>query len=226
MNVDTKTLRISYNPRNILLETAKKQGLRIGYMESALRGFYLNSLDTGISSRKLTNLLSEEYPYKKLDCINELFRFLIDEGDRASYQKMCPCLLSCGSVEEFENNARQQFLGRERLIQDGRNLFKFMKYTEFRTEPKIWINDIERGIIGWDMGLLVCLARTAFKCKYITLKEAWEYIELAGEISTSKLHTPQEIDKSFLIGWAMKRENIDEWDRAMAYYSLIKQRNI
>lgn len=226
MNVDAKTLRISYNPLNLLLGKAKRQGLRIGYMESALRGFYLNSLDTGIHPRKLTNLLCNEYPYKSPDCINELFRFLIDEGDRTSYQKLCPCLLSSGSLEEFDKTACEQLSGADGLIQQGRNLFKFKKYAEYRREPLIWMNDIERGIVGWDMGLLVCLSRTAFKCGYITSRKAWEYIELAGEISTNKLHTSQEIDKSFLIGWAMKTENINEWDRAMAYYSLIKKRKI
>lgn len=226
MNVDTTTLRLSYNPLNFLLGKAKRQGLRIGYMESALRGFYLNSLDTGIKSRKLTSLLCNEYPYNRPDCINDLFRFLINEGDRASYQKILPCILSSSSPKEFENNACEKFLGAKGFIHQGRNLFKFKKYAEYRREPIIWMNDIERGIIGWDMGLLVCLARTAFKCGHITSKEAWEYIELAGEKSASKLHSPQEIDKSFLIGWAMKTENINEWDRAMAYYSLIKHRNI
>lgn len=226
MKIETKTLRISYNPLNLLLGKAKKQGLRIGYMESALRGFYLNSIDTGIHSRKLTSLLYNEYPYQKHDCINEIFRFLIDEGDRAFYQKMLPCILSSTSLEELESIACKQFPGAEQIIQHGRNLFKFVKYAKYGREPLIWMNDIERGIIAWDMGLLVCLARTALKCGYITSNQAWEYIELAGEISTNKLHTPQEIDKSFLIGWAMKTKNINEWDRAMAYYSLIKNRKI
>lgn len=226
MYADTMTLRLSYSPLNFMLGAAKKRGLRIGYMESALRGFYLNSIDTGIQPPKLTSLLYDEYPYKIPDCINELFQFLIDEGDRASYQKMYPYLLSSNSLEEFENNICKQFLGAESLIQQGSNLFKFKKYAEYRREPLIWMNDIERGIICWDMGRLVCLARTALKYGYITLKEAWEYIELAGELSTNKLHSPQEIDKSFLIGWAMKTENINEWDRAMAYFSLIKQRKI
>lgn len=226
MNKDTKPLRFSHNPLNLLLGASKRQGLRIGYMESALRGFYLNSIDTGIHPRTLTSILCNEYPHRSPNSINELFRFFINEGDRVSYQIMYPCLLSSNSLEKFEAIVRERFLGAEGFVQQGRNLFKFVKYAGFREEPFIWMHDIERGIIGWDMGQLVCLVRIALKCGYITAREAWEYIELAGEKCASQLRTPDEIDKSFLIGWAMKTDKIDEWDRALAYYSLLRQRRI
>lgn len=88
-----------------------------------------------------------------------------------------------------------------------------MKYTEERRDPIIWINDLERGIVGWDMGLLVGLVRSALGSGYITKEEAWRYIEQANTLCADVLHTPEEIDKSFLIGKAMKSEKIEDWDR-------------
>ena len=40
MKSHTKNLRFNHNPLNLILGTRKKQGLRIGYMEAALDGFY------------------------------------------------------------------------------------------------------------------------------------------------------------------------------------------
>lgn len=94
-----------------------------------------------------------------------------------------------------------------------------MKYTEERRDPIIWINDLERGIVGWDMGLLVGLVRSALGSGYITKEEAWRYIEQANTLCTDILHTPEEIDKSFLIGKAMKSEKIEDWDRFLSCYS-------
>lgn len=221
---DSKTLRFSYNPLNLFVGVTKRQGLRIGYMESALKGFYLNCIDTGIQPHKLINLLCNEY--KTPDSISESLKYFINEGDRVSYQIMLPCLLSSNSLEEFESIINERFMGEEQFIQLARNLYRFMKYAEFRKEPIIWMHDIERGIIGWDMGQLVCLVRIALNFGYITVREAWEYIELAGEKCATKLHTPEEIDKSYLIGRAMKTEKIDEWDRALAYYTILRQRRI
>ena len=72
---------------------------------------------------------------------------------------------------------------------------------------------------GWEMGLLVGLVRSALGSGYITKEEAWRYIEQANTLCADVLHTPEEIDKSFLIGKAMKSEKIEDWDRFLSCYS-------
>lgn len=59
MKSHTKNLRFNHNPLNLILGTRKKQGLRIGYMEAALDGFYLNCMETGVHPEKLSKLLSD-----------------------------------------------------------------------------------------------------------------------------------------------------------------------
>ena len=113
---------------------------------------------------------------------------------------MLPYLLSTENINEFESIIQKRFFGVERFIQQGKNLYKFVKYTEERRDPIIWINDLEKGIIGWDMGLLVSLARASQTCGHISKEQAWKYIEQAAQLCSLDLHTAEEIDKSFLLG--------------------------
>ncbi len=150
-----------------------------------------------------------------------LFQFLINEGDRVSYQIMLPYLLSTENINEFERIIQKRFFGVERFIQQGKNLYRFVKYTEERRDPIIWINDLERGIDAWDMGILVNLARAAYEIGYITKGQAWEHIEQAGILCSEILRSPEEIDKSFLLGRAMQSEKIEDWDRLLSCYLLL-----
>lgn len=216
-----RTVRFNPNPLNLFLGNERKKGLRIGYMEATLNGFYINSMDTGVHPQKLSRLLSEDFHCTDTESVTGLFQFLINEGDRVSYQIMLPYLLSTSNICEFEEIIHKRFFGVERFVQQGKNLYKFVKYTEERRDPIIWINDLERGVIGWDMGLLVGLVRAALGSGYITKEEAWEYIGQASALCAENLRTPEEIDKSYLLGRAMKSGRIEDWDRSLTCYSLL-----
>ena len=90
MEAHIQALRINRNPLNLVLGTKRKLGLRIGYMEAALKGFYLNSIETGVHPQKLTRLLSEEFHCVDTESTNGLLQFLTNEGDRVPYQIMLP----------------------------------------------------------------------------------------------------------------------------------------
>ena len=149
MDVYTRTLRFNHNPLNLFLKTERKKGLRIGYMEAALEGFYLNSIETGMHPQKLSDLLLEKFYCNDTEAVTGLFQFLINEGDRVSYQIMLPYLLSASNIHEFEEIIRKRFFGIDRFVRQGKNLYNFVKYTEERRDPIIWINDLERGIVGF-----------------------------------------------------------------------------
>lgn len=223
MKMHIKTLRFNYNPLNLILNIKRKQGLRIGYMQAILENFCLNTIETGVAQHDVIELLAS-----KFNCIDSLstcnmLQFLINEGDRVSYGIQTPYLLSTDNLHEFEKIIREHFFGIERFVQQGKNLYNFVKYAEERRDPIIWINDLERGIIGWDMGLLVTIARAAHESGYISRDEAWEYIEQACTLCTGILHTPEEIDKSYLIGRAIKSNRIEDWEQLISCYSLLKK---
>ena len=221
MEAHIQALRINRNPLNLVLGTKRKLGLRIGYMEAALKGFYLNSIETGVHPQKLTRLLSEEFHCVDTESTNGLLQFLTNEGDRVPYQIMLPYLLSSDNINEFETIIHKRFFGVERFVRQGNNLYRFVKYTVERRDPIIWINDLERGIDAWDMGILVNLARAAYEIGYITKGQAWEHIEQAGILCSEILRSPEEIDKSFLLGRAMQSEKIEDWDRLLSCYLLL-----
>ena len=223
MEAHIQALRINRNPLNLVLGTKRKLGLRIGYMEAALKGFYLNSIETGVHPQKLTRLLSEEFHCVDTESTNGLLQFLTNEGDRVPYQIMLPYLLSSDNINEFETIIHKRFFGVERFVRQGNNLYRFVKYTEERRDPIIWINDLERGIDAWDMGMLVNLARAAYEIGYITKGQAWEHIEQAGILCSEILRSPEEIDKSFLLGRAMQSEKIEDWDRLLSCYLLLNK---
>ena len=128
---------------------------------SASSGGVQSFPETGIHPQKLSKLLTEEFHCTDNESATGLFQFLINEGDRVAYQIMLPYLLSTENINEFENIIQKRFFGVERFSRQGKNLYKFVKYTEERRDPIIWINDLEKGIIGRDMGLLVSLARAS-----------------------------------------------------------------
>lgn len=217
-----KALQFNRNPMNLTLSSKKKAGLRIGYMESAMRGFYLNSLETGAGHEEISTYLLDKFNCKDADSSCQSFQFLLNEGDRTSYAILLPYLLSTENLNEFETIIRERFFGIERFIQQGKNLYNFLEYIGKRNEPIVWINDLEKGIIGWDMGQLVGLVRAAREKGYIDKKQAWEYIEEGRILCAEHLSTPEQIDKSYLIGQAMKSSKTEDWEYLILYYSLIR----
>lgn len=223
-NKNKRTLRFNYNPLSLILGTQRKQGLRIGYMDAALKEFYLNCLKTGVHPKKLTQLLSDKYHCFDAKSSCELFLFLMNEGDRSSFSIMLPYLLSTDNLNEFEEVIRKRFFGVERFIKQGRNLYMFIKYVAERKEPIIWINDLERGIMAWDLGQVVGLVRATQDCGFITKEQAWKHIEEAGKLCADTFRTPEEIDKSYLIGGAMKSNKIEDWEQLIQCYSLLREK--
>ena len=168
MDAYTRTLRFNHNPLNLILGAEKKKGLRIGYIEAGLQGFYLNSMETGVNPQKLAKLLTEEFHCTDNESATGLFQFLINEGDRVSYQIMLPYLLSTENINEFENIIQKRFFGVERFIRQGKNLYKFVKYTEERRDPGGGGGAGGGGGGGGGMGLLVSVARASQACGHIT----------------------------------------------------------
>ena len=220
---DNQNLRFSLNPVSIVLGSKRKKGLRCNYVASSLYGFYINTLKTGATLQTLSNLLSNNLNFKDTPSAIQSFEFLMNEGDRSFYNILLPFLLSAKSAEEFEKDLRKRFFGVEQFIKHGNNLYHFLKYIETQNAVSINAEDLKKGILGWDMGLLVCLVRAAQETGFINEKKAWKYIELAGEKCKTAFQDSEEIDKSFLIGYAMKTKEVKDWEELIRCYKLVKE---
>lgn len=70
-------------------------------------------------------------------------------------------------------------------------------------------------------GIACQLGARSQTCGHISKEQAWKYIEQAAQLCSLDLHTAEEIDKSFLLGKAMKSGKIEDWDRLLSCYSLL-----
>ena len=207
MEQSSISLRFNQNREGNALLANKEQNLLIGLISSIQTGLFVNSLETGMSKDKLRQMLAEIPQLKQ-----EMLTLLKNEGERTAYSILLPYLLSSDNEEEIETILRKRFFGIESFIQRAHHLHRFMKYIREKNIVSIEKEDFERGILAWDMGELITLARVALETGYIDEQTAWEYIRFAGEKCRQIFKNWEEIGKSYLIGQAMKTDKKEEID--------------
>lgn len=223
METNSDLLRFNHSPQTVLMSDKRKQGLRVGAIGSALQGFYQNCLATGVSYRQLGELLSRHLNFKDVPAAQESFHFLLNEGERVTYQILLPHLLYTHSLEELQSSIEERFLGIQQFVHYACNLYQFIDYAGSQKVVSFTQNDLRLGILGWDMGHLVTLARAACETGYITEKQAWQYVEQAGRFCSKTLIDASAADKSFLLGEAMNTGKIEDWERMLKCYLLVKE---
>lgn len=223
MNTHIDSLRFNRNPQTILMNEKRKRGLRVGAIGAAFHGFYVNSLATGAVYNQLASLLCHELNFKDIPSAKESFNFLINEGGRTTYNLLLPHLTAAKELEELKSAVEGHFFGVKQLIHSSSNLYLFLEYIRKNGKLQIEEEDLQLGILGWDMGNLVCLVRAAHETGYITEKEAWKYIEKAGETCKVAFADTACADKSFLLGAAMKSEKIEVWENLVHCYLLVRE---
>ena len=212
MEQSSISLRFNQNREGNALLANKEQNLLIGLISSIQTGLFVNSLETGMSKDKLRQMLAEIPQLKQESFITEMLTLLKNEGERTAYSILLPYLLSSDNEEEIETILRKRFFGIESFIQRAHHLHRFMKYIREKNIVSIEKEDFKRGILAWDMGELITLARVALETGYIDEQTAWEYIRFAGEKCRQTFKNWEEIGKSYLIGQAMKTDKKEEID--------------
>lgn len=226
MKEQSTLLRFNRNPLKKVLNAKRQQGLSVGLIAGAQRGFYSNSMETGVSEEKLSSLLLSTPKLKNEASVMEMLNFLQYEGDRATYSILLPYLLDATDPDELEKTICKRFFGVRLFVQYAQNLYKYLLFIKDKKEISIEKEDLQRGILAWDMGNLVCLARIAWETGYINRKTAWTYIEQASKESQIVFKNQEEINKSYLIGEAMQSDKTEDWGLSITYYTKIKETNI
>lgn len=220
MEQSSISFRFGRKDKNNLPTSDNSQDLLIGLISSANTGFLVDVLETGVDEKKLHSLLADAPQLKQEAAVIEMLSLLRDEGERTSYSILLPYLLAAHSGEEAETILRKRFFGVELFIQRAHNLFRFLKYIHSKNTVFIGKEDLERGILAWDMGELVSLARIAHETGYIDEKTAWAYIKFAGKECRRTFRNWDEVGKSYLIGQAMITNNQEEADGMIACFHL------
>ena len=94
---------------------------------------------------------------------------------------MISLFLSEHNEKKREALIKERFLGIDRFVQYCRNLSDFLVYIKENNTIEITNEDLQRGILAWDLGHLVSLARVSYDYGLLAEEEAWKYIEFAGK---------------------------------------------
>lgn len=219
MEQSSISFRFGRNESNSKL-TEKEQDLLTGLISSINKGFWVDTLKTGFTIAKLHKLLAETPRLKQEAAIIEMLSLLRDEGERTSYSILLPNLLSARSAEEVETTLRKRFFGIELFIHRAHNLYRFLDYIHEKNTVSIGKEELHRGILAWDMGELISLARIAYETGYIDEESAWEYIKFAGEQCRMTFCNWEELGISYMIGQAMTTNSQKEAERIIQCFHL------
>lgn len=223
MKQQATALQFNLNLQAKRLNNKRMQGLLTGLLAGMHSGFYINSLETGVNKTELQELLIASPRLRNESSVTEMLNFLQDEGDRTAYAILLPHLLISTDKKEWEEIIREQFFGIELFISRTHNLHCFLTIIQRENALLIGKEELKRGILAWDMGLLVNLARIACETQNITEKEAWNYIEFAGEQCKKSFDNWEEVGKSFLLGQAMETGDETKMKQAIACFQLATQ---
>lgn len=211
-------LQFNLNLQASPVSNKREQGLLIGLLSGMSSDFYTNCLKTGVSRNRLLEILASNPRFKNESSIAEMLYFLQNEGDRSAYAILLPHLSTSAEKEELTEKIQKNLFGIELFVRRAQNLHRLLTLIKQESWLHIEEEELQRGILAWDMGSLVSLARIAYETQNITEQKAWEYIEFAGEQCRNSFKNWEETGKSFLLGQAMETENETELKQVIANF--------
>lgn len=206
-----------------VMSPQRKQALLIGLMGGEQVQFYTNSLTTGINPEELSQHLSPLSKANNKPNLQLAFDFLKEEGERSGYDIMISPFLSSQEKEIREDLLNTSSI--DRLVKYGNNLKDFITYIKGNDNINITREDLQRGILAWDLGRLILFSRMACDCGILNEEEAWDYIEFAERKCREIFKSWEEIGKSFLLGQTMNHPGEEGFQQAIDYF-LLTTRNI
>jgi len=178
--------------------------IALGALYSEQQTAYINSIDTGLDKETIHAIAGDWWQVSnERDAVNTL-DYLSDKG----FDYYFPAVVAARNIPETERLEflRDSFDSREdaekALLQLG-HLEE--AYTELQENHVIKSDaDIVRlGVTGWDSGRLVFMARLFYNAGYITLRQAWTYIDQAQSQARANFSSWHDFACSYILGQAM-----------------------
>lgn len=217
--METKmTSLFNRNPHTPNVDSNHEHALLIALIASEQERFYTNSLTTGADQDILDALLLTNSKIKDKSRIQLIFSFLKEEGERCAYNIMIPLFLSENDERKRDSAIQKQFMGIDRLVKYSKSLNAFLKYIQQDNLLDIKHEDLQRGILAWDLSKMIILARIAFDQQLITEKEAWEYIEFADKKCRQHFTSWKEVGKSYLLGQVLNYSAKEDIEKVISFY--------
>lgn len=198
---------IKYNSNSKAEHITEKQlqALLISLAPSRRHNFFFDSLTTGWKKEKARKSLKEHWQIKDNISVCETLDYLTNEGERTTYNIMLPHFLCANDKKNRRVLLKRKYMAIDLLIEYSDNLSDCLKLINSGDSPiSAEEKDLKRGILAWDMCLIIVIARVAFDAGYLTKGKAWKYIISAYENCRNQFSDWTEITDSILIGGGMK----------------------
>jgi hypothetical protein len=190
------------NPKAPPISEEDKKALFVGLINSEQVTAYSDSLTTGLSRGRILEGLAEAWDINNQEDAYSVIDWLQKGGHRVYYSEIYPLL----KMPPEEGNKQIEAIFGEaapKALQFANNLTECIaargnnEFAAFNDE------NMKKGILAWDLGRLVVIARMCFDIGYIDEETAWNIIRGVYEAATKEYQNWKELAISYLIGRGM-----------------------
>lgn len=195
---------------NLLLSTSagiilkqRRTAILVTLIASKKLGLYTQELSTGSSKKAAITYLENTLNLKNKDSIRTAIDFMITEGRRATYNILLPHFLTESTKTKRKELLKERYHGVNLLANCSDNLSNNLEQIKKDNKIRICTEDLQKGILAWDLSTAILSIRMAFDAGYLIEKEAWIFIHKALDNYCTSFKSWEEGNKSFMIGEAM-----------------------
>jgi hypothetical protein len=184
------------------LTTLESKKILAGAIYASQQGAYLNTLKANIDDGRLHTILKDWWSIYGRDEATETLDYLRDKA----YSYYFPTVwkaFQAGSDEERKSIITENMTSQEDAEKAYEQTHNLLESVDCLKKLNIiqHADDIEKyGVMGWDVGRLVFIARICFDAGYISEEEAWTYIDVAYAQAQRTFNSWEELSKSYQIG--------------------------
>jgi hypothetical protein len=191
-----KSYRRSPTPET---DPEKRFALAIGAINGEQLTANVDSLETGVDRQRVVEGLNENWGVSSTDSARSTIAWLLGEGHRVYFNDV---VAIARNPKNTWKQAVQKFDEPERVLE----------YVEHWSETEAELRaagmlkseqDIARGILSWDLGRAINVARMAYDAGYLSQSEAWAAIDQAAALARPAFASWEELARSYILGRAM-----------------------
>lgn len=191
------------NPKGTTLNKEQLKALSVGLINGEQILSYVDTLKTGISRERLATQLDDYWDVTDSISAKETLQWIQRSGHRATFDIILPFVLQYPDQAVCTQKIQEEYPEEEQFIEFANNLVQCMDQLKDDVNFLYTKENMKRGILAWDAGRLVTVARTSFDQGYISEDEAWEYINSAYQLVKENYTDWKHVAKSYVIGRGM-----------------------
>ncbi|MHC5202117.1 DUF1266 domain-containing protein [Myroides sp. LJL119] len=192
--------------KDVSLPQDKYQALLKGSINALEQGANLNSLQTGLTSNKVTTLLVEWWGIHDTDEALQTLDTIANTGSSYYFDTVYKAFL-LGDQDEGEHLLRKAYHQDQTGLNKSFSLWENLLATFKELEKLHVVSNVQEiqklGVEAWDVGRVIFIARLCLDANYLTQQQAWQYITQVSDKANSKFSNWKDFAYSYILGRAM-----------------------